>query len=54
MDILLVLVSALVLLGLVAALASAESRDGFERDGRLDPVSPLDTRNPCRRQPGGS
>jgi hypothetical protein len=46
MDILLVVMSALALLGLVAAIASAESRDGFDRDGRLDPVSPLDTRNP--------
>ena len=38
-------VSVLAVLGTVAAIAGVESRDGFDRDGRLDPLSPLDTRN---------
>jgi len=46
MDMLLVIVSGLALFGVVAAIASAESRDGFERDGMLDPMSPPDPRNP--------
>ena len=36
--------SILAAIGAVAALAGVESRDGFDRDGRLDPISPLDTR----------
>ena len=38
-------VSILAVLGTIAAIAGVESRDGFDRDGRLDPLSPLDTRN---------
>ena len=38
-------VSILAVLGTVAAIAGVESRDGFDRDGRLDPLSPRDTRN---------
>ena len=30
--------------GAIAALAGAESRDGFDRDGWLDPILPPDTR----------
>lgn len=37
-------VSVLAALGLVAAIAGVESRDGFDRDGRFDPIAPLDTR----------
>lgn len=37
--------SILAVFGTVAAIAGVESRDGFDRDGRLDPLSPLDTRN---------
>ena len=37
-------VSVLAAIGFVAAIAGVESRDGFDRDGRLDPLSPLDTR----------
>jgi hypothetical protein len=37
--------SILAIIGGVAAIAGVESRDGFDRDGRLDPLSPLDTRN---------
>ena len=37
--------SILAVIGTVAALAGVESRDGFDRDGRLDPLSPLDTHN---------
>lgn len=43
MDVLTLVMSALALFGIVAAIAGAESRDGFDRDGRLDPISPLDT-----------
>ena len=31
--------------GAIAALAGAESRDGFALDEWLDPILPLDTRN---------
>jgi hypothetical protein len=45
MDVLFPLaVSILAAIGAVAAIAGVESRDGFDRDGRLDPISPLDTR----------
>jgi len=37
-------VSVLAAFGALAAIAGVESRDGFDRDGRLDPISPLDTR----------
>ena len=37
-------VSVLAVFGVVAAIAGVEIRDGFDRDGRLDPLSPLDTR----------
>jgi hypothetical protein len=37
--------SILAVIGAVAAIAGVESRDGFDRDGRFDPLSPLDTRN---------
>ena len=37
--------SILAVVGAVAAIAGVESRDGFDRDGRLDPLAPLDTRN---------
>jgi hypothetical protein len=37
--------SILAVIGAVAAIAGVESRDGFDRDGTLDPLSPLDTRN---------
>ena len=37
-------VSVLAVFGVVAAIAGVESRDGFDRDGRLDPLSPLETR----------
>ena len=46
MDVLIpIALSLLAALGSVAAIAGVESRDGFDRDGRLDPLSPLDTRN---------
>ena len=32
-------------IGALAALAGAESRDGFDRDERRDATLPLDTRN---------
>ena len=38
-------VSLLAVLGFVAAIAGVESRDGFDRDGRPDSMSPLDTHN---------
>lgn len=44
MDVLLAACSLLALFVIIAAVAGAESRDGFDRDGRLDPISPLDTR----------
>lgn len=44
MDIVLAALSVLAIVGIVAAAAGVESRDGFDRDGRYDPVSPLDTR----------
>jgi hypothetical protein len=31
-------------IGFVAAIAGVESRDGFDRDGRREPLFPLDTR----------
>jgi hypothetical protein len=46
MDVLITFaLSILAVFGGVAAIAGVESRDGFDRDGRLDPLSPLDTRN---------
>ena len=37
--------SILAVIGAVAAIAGVESRDGFDRDGWLDPLPPLDTHN---------
>jgi hypothetical protein len=45
MDVLIpIALSVLAAFGVIAAIAGVESRDGFDRDGRLDPLSPRDTR----------
>ena len=43
MDIVLAALSVLALLGIIAAAAGAESRDGFDRQGPSDPVGQLET-----------
>ncbi|HKF86239.1 MAG TPA: hypothetical protein VKB30_10675 [Candidatus Limnocylindrales bacterium] len=45
MDVLIpIALSVLAAVGVIAAITGVESREGFDRDGRVDPLTTFDTR----------